>query len=64
MLKGNNTIIATANGEAYININGNPGMATAGSGDVLCGIIAGLIAQRLNPVEAAYTGVYPAWSCR
>lgn len=58
VLKGNNTIIATANGEAYININGNPGMATAGSGDVLCGIIAGLIAQGLNPVEAAYTGVY------
>lgn len=58
VLKGNNTIIATANGEAYININGNPGMATAGSGDVLCGMIAGLIAQGLNPVEAAYTGVF------
>lgn len=58
VLKGNNTIIATANGEAYININGNPGMATAGSGDVLCGMIAGLIAQGLNPVEAAYAGVF------
>ncbi|NLB89463.1 MAG: NAD(P)H-hydrate dehydratase [Syntrophomonadaceae bacterium] len=58
VLKGNNTIIATASGEAYININGNPGMATGGSGDVLCGMIAGLIAQGLNPVEAAYTGVF------
>ncbi len=58
VLKGNNTIIATANGEAYININGNPGMATGGSGDVLTGMIASLIAQGLNPVEASLTGVF------
>ncbi len=58
VLKGNNTVIASAAGEAFININGNPGMATAGSGDVLCGIIAALIAQGLNPVEAAVAGVY------
>ncbi len=58
VLKGNNTVIASAGGEIYININGNPGMATAGSGDVLCGMIAGLIAQGLNPVEAAVAGVY------
>ncbi|HZK44403.1 MAG TPA: NAD(P)H-hydrate dehydratase [Syntrophomonadaceae bacterium] len=58
VLKGYNTIIATAKGEAYINLNGNPGMATAGSGDVLTGMIAGLIAQGLKPVEAAVTGVF------
>lgn len=58
VLKGNNTIIASAAGEVFININGNPGMATAGSGDVLCGMIAALIGQGLNPVEAAVAGVY------
>ncbi|MGR6835251.1 NAD(P)H-hydrate dehydratase [Syntrophomonas erecta] len=58
VLKGNKTVIATPGGELYINISGNPGMATAGSGDVLCGIITGLIAQGLKPVWAAVAGVY------
>lgn len=58
VLKGNKTIVAMPNGDAYINITGNPGMATAGSGDVLCGIIAGFIAQGLNPQTAAVAGVY------
>lgn len=58
VLKGNNTVIASPSGNAYINITGNPGMATAGSGDVLSGIITGLIAQGLKPVQAAVSGVY------
>ena len=58
VLKGSRTVVATPGGEVYLNINGNPGMATAGSGDVLCGIITGLIAQGLKPQEAAVAGVY------
>lgn len=44
--------------ETYLNVNGNPGMATAGSGDVLTGLIAGLLAQGLPPLEAASLGAY------
>jgi len=58
VLKGNNTIVAHPSGQAYVNTTGNPGMATAGSGDVLSGIIAGLIAQGLKPADAAVAGVY------
>lgn len=58
VLKGNKTIVATPAGETYINITGNPGMATGGSGDVLCGMIAGFIAQGMNPQAAAISGVY------
>lgn len=58
VLKGNKTIVAAPTGEIYINISGNPGMATAGSGDVLCGIITGLISQGLKPAKAAALGVY------
>lgn len=58
VLKGNKTVIAGSSGEIYINITGNPGMATAGSGDVLCGIISGLICQGLKPLAAAVAGVY------
>lgn len=58
VLKGNKTIVAAPTGEIYINITGNPGMATAGSGDVLCGIITGLISQGLKPARAAAVGVY------
>lgn len=58
VLKGHNTVIATSNGDVYINMTGNPGMATAGSGDVLTGVITALIAQGLNPQQAAIAGVY------
>lgn len=58
VLKGNRTIIADPFGNIYINTTGNPGMATAGSGDVLSGIITGLIAQGLKPHDSAIAGVY------
>lgn len=58
VLKGNKTIVAGPSGEIYVNVTGNPGMATAGSGDVLCGIITGLISQGLKPLPAAALGAY------
>jgi NAD(P)H-hydrate epimerase len=58
VLKGVPTVTASKEGNCYLNSTGNPGMATAGSGDVLSGIIAGLWAQGMSDVEAAYAGVY------
>jgi NAD(P)H-hydrate epimerase len=58
VLKGNRTVIASPEGETYINATGNPGMATGGSGDVLTGLIGGLVAQGLPPLEAAKWGVF------
>lgn len=58
VLKGSRTIIALPSGEVYVNINGNPGMATAGTGDILTGMITGFIAQGLSPVDAVLVGVY------
>jgi len=58
VLKGNGTVVAYPSGEIFLNLSGNPGMATAGSGDVLCGMITGLIAQGLRPQDAAMTAVY------
>jgi hydroxyethylthiazole kinase-like uncharacterized protein yjeF len=58
VLKGARTVIADPSGIAYVNSTGNPGMATAGSGDVLTGIIVGLLAQGMRPLEAAVLGVY------
>ena len=58
VLKGHHTVIATPGGTAYFNNTGNPGMATAGSGDVLTGIITGLLAQDYGSVETAILGVY------
>lgn len=58
VLKGAPTVIADPYGNAYLNSTGNPGMATAGMGDVLTGVIAGLLAQGLSPINAAISGVY------
>ncbi len=58
VLKGVPTVTASKDGSCYLNSTGNPGMATAGSGDVLSGIIAGLWAQGISDIEAAYAGVY------
>lgn len=58
VLKGAPTVVATREGEVFINPTGNPGMATAGAGDVLSGIIAGFLAQGAGAREAACCGVY------
>ena len=58
VLKGHNTVIITAEGDCWYNMTGNPGMATGGSGDVLTGIITGLLAQGYAPQDAAMLGVY------
>lgn len=58
VLKGANTSITFPNGSCFFNSTGNPGMATAGSGDVLTGIILSLLAQRYTPEEAAIIGVF------
>ena len=58
VLKGAYTAVCTMEGNVYINIGGNPGMATAGSGDVLTGVILGLLAQGYDPETAAVAGVF------
>ena len=58
VLKGKNTVIADPNGDVFINLTGNPGMASGGTGDVLTGMIAGFISQGLSPIDAAKAGVY------
>ena len=58
VLKDARTVIATPKGQCYVNTSGNHGMATAGSGDVLTGILAALLAQGMKPEEAAPLGVY------
>jgi NAD(P)H-hydrate epimerase len=58
VLKDAHTCVATPDGDRYFNTSGNPGMATGGTGDVLTGIITGLLAQGYEPVEAALLGVY------
>ena len=57
IIKGANTI-TLFEGKMYINTTGNPGMATAGSGDVLAGVIAGLMSQGYDPLLASIFGVY------
>jgi ADP-dependent NAD(P)H-hydrate dehydratase / NAD(P)H-hydrate epimerase len=58
VLKGAFTTVALPDGKLYFNSTGNPGMATAGSGDSLTGIILGLLAQRIPPEHAAIAGVF------
>ncbi|MGB2690989.1 MAG: NAD(P)H-hydrate dehydratase [Thermodesulfobacteriota bacterium] len=58
VLKGARTLISTPEGEIFINTTGNPGMSSGGMGDVLSGIIGGLLAQRIDPVDACKLGVF------
>ncbi|HIF13937.1 MAG TPA: NAD(P)H-hydrate dehydratase [Bacteroidetes bacterium] len=58
VLKGANTSICTPDGKIFFNSTGNPGMSTAGSGDVLSGLITGLLSQAYTCTEAAILGVY------
>jgi NAD(P)H-hydrate epimerase len=58
VLKGSRTIVANPDGAASINLTGNPGMATGGTGDVLTGMIAGWLAQLMDADAACRLGVY------
>lgn len=58
VLKGHKTVIASPKGQVYVNNTGNPGMATAGSGDVLTGMIASFVGQGIEPFDAVKLGVY------
>ena len=58
VLKAHHTLIARASGKGYFNNTANARMATAGSGDVLTGMIAGLLAQGYSPEDAAILAVY------
>jgi NAD(P)H-hydrate epimerase len=59
VLKGHRTLIAAPDGTVWVNSTGNPGMATGGTGDILTGMVAGLIAQHpKHPLEATTLAVY------
>jgi len=63
VLKGNPTVIAGPDGGTRINLTGNSGLATGGSGDVLTGIISSLMAQGLTPLDAATAGTFIMGKC-
>jgi hydroxyethylthiazole kinase-like uncharacterized protein yjeF len=58
VMKGSVTMIGNPEGQVWVNTTGNSGMATGGTGDVLTGVIAGLLAQGLEPGQACIAGVY------
>ncbi len=58
VLKGAPTVIGDLDDTVYVNSTGNSGMATGGTGDVLTGLIAGFLAQKLSPLHSALCGVY------
>ncbi len=58
VLKGSPTLVAGPGSDCYLNPTGNDGMATAGSGDVLSGVIGSFLAQGMSPLSAALSGVY------
>jgi len=58
VLKGAGTVIASSDGSWVINTTGNPGLATGGTGDVLCGLVGALLAQGAAPLAAARAGVW------
>lgn len=58
VLKGNKTVVANHSGEVFVSDSGNPGMACGGVGDVLTGMIAGLLGQGFSPWDAAVTAVH------
>ena len=58
VLKGNRTLVAQADGKVWVNPTGNPGMASGGMGDILTGVIAGLLGQTTHSIAAVIAGVY------
>lgn len=58
LLKGSRTLVSTPDGQVRINLTGGPVLATAGSGDILTGVVSGLLARGLEPADAASCGAY------